>query len=299
MMGNLGTRWVAIAVVAATIGGGAIGATAFGGATAGSAAAVNPPTTGSGLAVGTPIATLTGATGSGSSGSGNSGSGNSGSGTTGSGSTLNGVPTISVSGTGTANGTPDTLTIDIGATTNAATAAGALDKNDSEMSTLDQVFTNAGAQPSDLQTSDLELNPNYDGSGAVTGYQVSDTLTVTLNGIANAGTIIDAAAGAVGNDVRLNGVSFSISNTSALMKTARTAAISAAASEAADLAGAAGDKLGPAVSITDSEDNTPVSPMPMYARSTASATAAVPLQAGSQAVTVNVDVVYELLPATS
>jgi hypothetical protein len=294
MMGNLGTRWVTIAVVAATIGGGAIGATAFGGATTGSAAAVNPPTTGGGLAVGTPIATLTGDTGSG-----NSGSGNSGSGTTGSGSTFNGVPTISVSGTGTANGTPDTLTIDIGATTNAATAAGALDKNDREMSTLDQVFTNAGAQPSDLQTSDLELNPNYDSSGAVTGYQVSDTLTVTLNGIANAGTVIDAAAGAVGNDVRLNGVSFSISNTSALLKTARTAAISAAASEAADLAGAAGDKLGPAVSITDSEDNTPVSPMPMYARSTASAAAAVPLQAGSQAVTVNVDVVYELLPATS
>jgi len=132
----------------------------------------------------------------------------------------------------------------------------------------------------------------------VTGYEVSDSLTVTSTNISGAGAVIDAAAGAVGNDVRLNGVSFSISDTSSLLASARSQAITSATAEASDLATAAGDKLGPAISISDDEENAP-SPLPMYAKSMAAAANAVPLQSGSQAVTVTVNVVYELLAASS
>jgi hypothetical protein len=277
---------VAIAVAVAAVGGGAIGGAAFGGATSGGAAVV--PHLASAL-TGAPIFP--------SGSSGNTGAGNTGAGS----GTTNGVPTVTVTGTGTASGTPDTLTIDIGATTDAATAADALNKNDAEMTTLDHVFTGAGANPSDLQTSDLELNPNYDAAGAITGYEVTDSLTVTLTNLANAGSVIDAAAGAVGNDVRLNGVSFSISDTSSLMKSARSAAIANATAEATDLAVAAGDKLGPALSINDTEDDTPNNPSPIFANAAAKSAAAtpVPVQSGSEAVTVSVDVVYELLAAQS
>ena len=53
---------------------------------------------------------------------------------------------MTVSATGTASGTPDTVTINIGATTDAATAASALDKNDAEMATLTQLFVAAESQ---------------------------------------------------------------------------------------------------------------------------------------------------------
>ena len=208
-------------------------------------------------------------------------------------------PTVTVSATGTANGTPDTVTINIGASTTASSASAALSQNNDEMNRLEGILTAAGATRSDLATSGLGLSPNYDPSGTINGYQADDSLTVTLHNVASAGAVIDAAAGAVGNDVRLDGVSFSVSDNSGLLKQARTEAMQIAATEAANLAGGAGDTLGPVVSITDNEQST-TPPVPVFARAgTAAPASAVPLQAGSEAVSVNVQVVYTVVPPTS
>lgn len=208
-------------------------------------------------------------------------------------------PTVTVSATGTANGTPDTVTINIGASTTASSASDALSQNNNEMNRLEAILTAAGATPSDLTTSGLSLSPNYGSSDTINGYEADDSLTVTLHNVASAGAVIDAAAGAVGNDVRLDGISFSVSDTSGLLKQARTEAMQVAATEAANLASGAGDTLGPVESITDNEqDTTP--PLPVFARAAGAAPSSpVPLQAGSEAVSVNVQVVYTLVPPTS
>jgi len=211
-------------------------------------------------------------------------------------------PSVTVSATGTANGTPDTVTIDIGASTTAATASDALSQNNTEMTHLEAILTAAGATPSDLETSGLDLNPSYDPSGTVTGYEADDTLTVTLHDVSTAGAVIDAAAGAVGNDVRLNGVSFSVSDTSALSKQARTEAMQMAATEAGNLAAGAGETIGQVLSITDNEQSSPP-PVQYFARAAGAVSTApstpVPLQAGSESVSVNVQVVYALIAPTS
>jgi uncharacterized protein YggE len=189
------------------------------------------------------------------------------------------------------------MTLQMGASTNASTAAGALDTNDAEISALSAVFVAHGVKRSNIQTADLSLSPNYDNAGAVTGYQASDDLTVTMHDLARAGGVIDAAAHAVGNDVQIDGISFSIANTSLLQQDARSAAVRDAEAEAEADARAAGAQLGPVISIDD-ETQQPA-PVVEYPTSFAlhvvgAASAPVPVHAGSQQITVAVRVVYSL-----
>jgi uncharacterized protein YggE len=199
--------------------------------------------------------------------------------------------TIDVTATGLANGTPDLLNLEMGVSTNASSATASLAKNNTEMARLQRVFLGAGVKPSDLQTSDLSISPNYGPNGNITGYGTTDSLSVTFRQIAKAGQVIDAAANAVGNDIQLSSVSFSISNSSSLLQRARASAMHAARIQASDLASASGQSLGPVVRVTDDESSTPPSTaLPSFA----AAKAAVPIQAGSEQVSVQVEVVYAL-----
>jgi hypothetical protein len=201
--------------------------------------------------------------------------------------------TITVTGTGVVNGTPDTLIVQLAVSTNAASATDALDENNAEMATLERVLIRAAVRSSDLQTSNLQLSPNYDSSGDITSYGAEDDLTVTFHDIARSGSVIDAAAHAVGNDVRIQGISFSISNTSTLLKTARIEAVRNAEAEASDLARATKATLGPVVKITDQEQQT--TPVVSFSYGfAADSLSAVPFRAGSEQLSVQVVVVYEL-----
>ena len=92
--------------------------------------------------------------------------------------------TIDVTGTGVARGTPDTLTMQIAVSTTEPTAAAALETNNTKMTTLQSVFRRSGVAPEDLQTTGLNLSPNYDSSGNVTGFTAEDDLTVAMHGLA-------------------------------------------------------------------------------------------------------------------
>ncbi|HVC25076.1 MAG TPA: SIMPL domain-containing protein [Acidimicrobiales bacterium] len=203
---------------------------------------------------------------------------------------------VTVSATGVVTGRPDTLTLQIGASTSAATATGALDQNNTEIAALETVLQRSGVTRSDMQTSGLSLQATYDQSGQVTGYEAADELTVTFHALDRAGAVIDAAAHAVGNDVHIDGIAFSISNTSALLDTARIRAVRAAEAKAEAFATAAGARLGPVHSINDQEQlPPPVFQVPGYAANLAAGpTRSVPLQAGSQQLSVQVRIVYEL-----
>lgn len=201
--------------------------------------------------------------------------------------------TISVTGTGTATGKPDTLTLSIGVSTTAFSAASALNANNVKMQHLQAVLKAAGVPQSQLQTSNLSLNPNYSQDGTVTGYGVQDNLSVVMHNLQSAGAVIDAAAKSVGNSAQIQGISFSISNTSQLMAKARTSAMQDAFTRAKNLANASGLSLGSVVKITDDE-NAQIPEPPLYAGTALHKSSAVPVQAGTQAMSVNVRVVYQL-----
>ena len=87
-------------------------------------------------------------------------------------------------------------------------------------------------------------------------------------------------------------MSLSISDTSSLMAQARAEAMTDAKTRAGQLASGANSTLGAIVSITD---NTQTSTPPVsYAVGAPEASSAVPVQAGSEQLSVSVTVVYQL-----
>lgn len=203
--------------------------------------------------------------------------------------------TISVTGSGTAHGTPDTVSFQIGINTVAKSASAALAQNNVRIGSLEASLIGHGVTRKNLQTSGLNIYENYDNAGNITGFTVSDELNVTLHQIAKAGSAIDAAANVAGNGVQLNGLSFSISNQSTLLKAARASAMRNAYTEATQIAQAGHASLGSIVRVTDQENS---SSGPVYyptANFTSVAKAAsVPVEAGTQSINVQVSVVYAL-----
>jgi uncharacterized protein YggE len=203
-------------------------------------------------------------------------------------------PTIVVAGTGEIKGTPDTVTLTLGVQTTGSSATEALDSNNFSASTLIGTLKQRGVAAADIQTSNLSISPNFDKYFHIVNYGVFNSVTVTLHGVKSAGPIIDAAANAIGNAITFNGISLSISDNSSrsLIATARAAAVKQAIGHARQLAAAAGVKLGAVRTIDDTGTQLP---QPQFlgdagiARSQASA---VPLEPGSQQLSVNVAVTF-------
>ena len=206
--------------------------------------------------------------------------------------------TISVTADANLVGAPDTLTANFAVTDTASTAAGALDQNDSQMAQLQGVFISARVPKSALRTENLNVSPTYNNYGAITGYRSEDDLTVTMHDFAKAAKAIDAAENAVGNDVQINGISFSLSNNSRLLGRTRVLAMQEAYAEAKSFATGAGEKVGAAISISNQQQVTTPVPFEYYAgvvKAAFSANEPVPIRAGTLKAGVHVDVTYRLL----
>jgi uncharacterized protein YggE len=199
--------------------------------------------------------------------------------------------TISVAGQGVVSGTPDMAQVQIGVVTTAKTADAALAQNSTQTKAMLDKLKALKIDARDLQTSGFSIYPTYDSSGTtITGYQVGNTVTVTIRDLATAGTLLDEVVVAGANSV--GGISFGIADTSALMNDARKAAVADAQARAATLATAAGLKVGDVISISESAS---YSPMPvMAAADMAMGREAVPIQPGQQQITVDIQMSFVL-----
>lgn len=204
--------------------------------------------------------------------------------------------TVTSHGKGSAIGTPDLATVILGVQTQSSSASSALSQNSSDANSLIKTLLAQGISKTDVQTSGLSLHGIYGGSTpAITGYQVTNTVTVRIHNIASTGTIVDSAAKAAGNSIRINQIVFSVQDTSALFAQARATAVSQAATEAKAMAIAAGKHLGALCSLNDS---TPSS-VPLNTSSFSSlgsVPSSVPIQSGSQQVKATVTATYQLQP---
>ena len=200
---------------------------------------------------------------------------------------------ISAEAIGTISGTPDVVTIVIGVQTQSASAQTALDDNNKKAADVIGVLKDSGVAPADLQTSQLSINPSYDEKGQqITGYQVTNMVTAKLRDITTAGAVIDAAGKTAGDAIRVQQLSFSIDDDSALRAQARADAVRRAQAQANQMADAAGVQLGAIRSITEAPAATPTIYAAMAGADTAAAS--VPLQPGSQELSVVVQVIYAI-----
>jgi len=196
--------------------------------------------------------------------------------------------TITVSGNGTANATPDKASFDFGVTTNAGTASEAMSKNAEQARAIIDALKNAGVDASDIQTSQVSLWPQTSNDGTtITGYQASNTVTVTAP-VGKSGDLVDAAVSHGANNV--GGPNLSVTDTSDAYAAAMKKAVADAQSKAQAIAAASGLTLGGIVHITDSGSSTP-GPIP-YALDAAMEKAAPPIEAGTQQIQASVTVTY-------
>lgn len=203
-----------------------------------------------------------------------------------------GTPTVTAQGEGTAEGPPDLLTITLGVQTSAASASGALSQNSAAANAVVAKLEADGVAAADLQTSGLSIQPVYARNNSViTSYQVTNTVTVKLRNLSNAGAVIDDAAQAAGNAIQVDGIAFSIQNDSALQSQARQAAVQQATGFARAMAAGAGARLGSLCSLTD--DTSPPSPL-TFAAAGSPAAGSTPIESGTQQITADVTVVYRL-----
>ncbi|HUZ16561.1 MAG TPA: SIMPL domain-containing protein [Gaiellaceae bacterium] len=195
--------------------------------------------------------------------------------------------TITVTGNGTVNATPDKASFDFGVQVNAATAAEAISKDNDQANAIIAALKNAGIPDSAIQTTSVSLWPQTSSNGnTITGYQASNSVNVTA-GIDKAGSLLGAAVGAGANNI--DGPNLSVGDPSSYNAQALKLAVDDAKTQAQAIATAAGLTLGGILHITN-ESNSPT-PI-MYGALDAAKAAGTPIEAGTQQIQASVTVVY-------
>jgi uncharacterized protein len=202
-------------------------------------------------------------------------------------------PGISVTGQGEVTGVPDTLTMTFGVSVLRPTVAEAVNVAADRADAVIGALQAQGVAESDIQTASYSIWPEYnyrDTGQELIGYRVENSVIAKVRDIENAGSVIDAASAAGGDEARVSGVSFAIEDDTELLQDARAAAWADATAKAEQLATLAGVTLGEPVSISETISRPPiVYPDVAFAGAEDAATPIIP---GEQAVTVTLSVEF-------
>ena len=204
---------------------------------------------------------------------------------------------LSVAAEASAKRVPDVATISTGVVTQAADANAAMRANAVQMDKVMAAIKAAGIGERDVQTSGINLNPQYkyveNAPPSIVGYQASNTVNVKVRDLSKLGKVLDAFVEQGANQV--NGPSFEVDKPDEAYDEARVAALKKAQARAQTYADALGLKVRRIVSISEGGASFP-RPMPMMRAMAADAGFAkeTSVSPGETTLSVNIDVVFEL-----
>ncbi len=217
--------------------------------------------------------------------------------------------TITVSGSGQATLAPDIANVSFSVQNTADTVADAQAATTKQANAALAFVTAQGIASKDVKTTSYSINPQYSyptpctgnmmcpaytGAPKITGYQVSETVEVTVRDLSKVGAFL-SGLGTLGVQ-NVSGPNFTLENTNTGPDTARAAAIANAKQEAELLATQLGVHLGKIVNFSESAGGYP--PI-MYATSakldSSMGAAPVPqVPAGENTYNSSVSVTYEI-----
>lgn len=204
--------------------------------------------------------------------------------------------TFNLSASGETEIAPDMATITLGVQTEGASAAAALSANGLAMNKVIAALKKAGVAERDIQTSNLNVNPQYvyeqNQPPRLTGYQASNQVTILARDLSKLGQTIDAAASAGANTV--SGISFGLQNPQKAEDEARVKAVAALKAKSDLYARATGYKVVRLVSLNEAGGYTP-SPRPvaMFAYAKREMADSTAISGGELKVRVEVSATYE------
>lgn len=215
------------------------------------------------------------------------------------------VNTINVSGKGEAFALPDIATFSFTIMDESLVVKTAQDAVTKNMNDILAYFKKAGVDDKDITTTSYDIYPRYEyynqssypnyngGKQVLAGYDVSETVSVKVRKIADAGGML-TALGELGA-TNISGLAFTVDKEDTVTALARTKAIQDAQSKAQELAKELGVRLVRIVNYSESGN------MPMYygmatgvaMKSDASA-APVPVATGQNKFMSNISITYEI-----
>jgi uncharacterized protein len=202
-------------------------------------------------------------------------------------------PQINVNGEGKIMVIPDQADITVGVTNTGADADDVKKANDKAIDAVIKYLKSQKLQPADYQTQRVNLNRNYDYNKKKYSYVASQAIVIHLKDLSKYDALMMGLTDAGVNTI--NGVTFKTSKQADYESEARIKAVADAKKKAGDYAGALGQKVGKAITVTD---NTQVYYPQVYRMEMKAAAAdeapQETLAVGEITITANVNIAFEL-----
>ena len=205
---------------------------------------------------------------------------------------------VEVSGEGSVSAAPDFARVTLGVTSAGKTAGEAMAANAKAASTLVSLIKAEGIAPADIQTTEVSISPVFsqpahgqETAPTITGYSVSNSVTMIVRDIPRLGALLDKAVTAGANSVY--GIGFGHNDPSALLDKARPLAVADARRKAEIYANAGGARIGRLMVLT--EEAGPQQPIAFSRAYIAGARAPTPIEAGEDKLTVAITARFELM----
>ena len=208
---------------------------------------------------------------------------------------------IWVDGAGSVAAEPDVADLSFGVEARADTVAPARAEAASAMEAVIASLRSNGVADLDIKTTYFSIQPvtvyeegdRGERTPKIVGYQVSNFATARVRDLNDVGSIIDAAATAGGDSVRINGIGFAVDDPKPLEVEARKLALEDATAKAEQIASVMNVTLGSPIYVSQ-QGGSPIvfreaAPAAMFA-----ADASTPISAGEQEISIWVQVVFAI-----
>ena len=206
------------------------------------------------------------------------------------------LPVLSVSGEGSALGSPDQAVVTISVTNHSPDAKTAQQENAARAAAVQNAIRALGIGGKEIQTCNYSFYPTYSREkgreNEINGYQAGNSIVVTVNNLELVGQVIDASLDSGANQI--SSLDFRLRNTENLRKEALNEAIRDARSKAGIIAQGLGKRI---VGIRNVSESTGSAGhrsynMAMLAKSADST----PIEAGTLALNATVHIEFLLSP---
>ena len=204
---------------------------------------------------------------------------------------------LDVSATGEVTRVPDLAIISAGVQTLQPTATAAIEENAARMERVRAALKRAGIEDRDIQTSSINLNPEYqydqNRPPRLTGYRATNTVNVKFRDLKRTGSILDALVAEGANQI--SGPNLTVDKPETALDEARTKAIANGRARADLYARALGMRVVRLISVSEGGGYNVPPPMPMVAMMAERGAAAdSKIDPGTQQLQVNVSMSFEL-----
>jgi uncharacterized protein YggE len=206
---------------------------------------------------------------------------------------------LDVSATGEVTRVPDLAIISAGVQTLQPTATGAIEENATRMERVRAALKRAGIADKDIQTSTINLNPEYrydqNQPPRLTGYRASNSVNVKFRDLKRSGAILDALVAEGANQI--NGPSLTIDKPESAYDEARTRAIAAGQARAELYARALGKRVVRLLTVSEAGGLRMPPPMPYAADAiqvTGARVAKTEIDPGTQQIEITLAMSFEL-----